>query len=93
MDELAGVAFWLIGYMIGLLLTFAGLGVAALLAYGIARLAERAPGPLGRMVRALELKEPGTPPGIVFLVLVLGFLVSLWTGYLGRLLVLTGISG
>jgi hypothetical protein len=67
------------------------LGPPMLVARGLVRLTTRTPGAIGRWVRAWEKTDPGTPAGLLTVVQVLGFLVLLWTGLLGRLILL--ISG
>ena len=91
MEDLPIALLWVLGSPIALLVVMAALGVVFYGCDVLARLAARAPGPLGRVVRAWEQKEPGTPPGCLALCVLLGFLVSLWTGFLGKLLILSGL--
>ena len=86
MEDLIGVAFWMVGFLLAIPVIMGLLGGVGAIAHGIVWLASRVPG-LRRCVCALERREPGTPTGLVFLTLVLGFLVTLWTGWLGRLIV------
>ena len=55
-------------------------------AHGLVWLGERAPGGLGRRVRAWQRRDPGAPMAFLTCVQVLGALVALWMGLLGRLL-------
>ena len=87
MEELAVVALWVLGFAVGgPLMVVAVMGPPMAVAHGLVRLGMRAAGGLGRRVRALEQKDPGTPAAFLTCVQVLGLLVALWTGLLGRLI-------
>jgi hypothetical protein len=86
-DELAAVALWLLGFVAGgPLIVVAVMAPPMAISHGLVWLGMRAPGRLGRWVRAWQQKEGGTPLALLTRVQVLGFLVALWTGFLGRLL-------
>ena len=89
MEELAVVVLWVLAFAVGgPLIVFAVMGPPMAVSYGLVWLGTRAPGGLGRLVRAWEQKDPGTPMVLLTCVQVLGLLVALWTGLLGRLLLL-----
>ena len=93
MEDLPIALLWVLGYPVALLVVMAALGMVGYGCDVLTRLVARAPGPLGRVVRAWEQKDPGTPTGVVFVCVLLGFLVSFWTGLLGNLLIFSGIRG
>jgi hypothetical protein len=93
-EDLAVVALWLLGYGVGgPLLTIALFAPPMAVSYGFVWLGERAPGRLGRFVRAWQRKDRGAPVALLTCGQVLGALVALWTGLLGRLLRLASGAG
>ena len=87
MEELAVVVLWVLAFAVGgPLLVIAVMAPPMVVAHGLVRLGMRAPGWLGRCVRAWERQDPGVPMAFLTCVQVLGLLVALWTGLLGRLL-------
>jgi hypothetical protein len=88
MEELLVVVIWILAFAIGgPLCVVAVMGPPWVLSHCLVRLGMRAPGRFGRWVHGWERYDPGTPAAFLTCVQVLGFLVSLWTGLLGRLLV------
>ncbi len=85
MEELAVVALWVLAVG-GPLCVILVMGPPMAVAHGLVRLGMRAPGWLGRCVRAWEWSDPGVPMAFLTCVQVLGLLVALWTGLLGQLL-------
>jgi hypothetical protein len=93
MEEAAVAILWLLGFAIGgPLLVVVVMGPPMLAARGLVRLGVRAPGALGRRVRTWEQSDPGVPAAFLTCVQMLGFLVALWTGLLGRLLLVCGVG-
>ena len=93
-EDLAVVALWVLAFAVGgPVCVVAVMGPPMALACGLVRLGMRAPGGLGRCVRAWERKDPGTPAAFLTCVQVLGLLVAQWTGLLGRLLRLVLVAG
>jgi hypothetical protein len=83
------VVLWVLAFGVGgPLIVIAVMAPPMAVARGLVWLGTRAPGWLGRCVRAWEWKDPGTPMAFLTCVQVLGLLVALWTGLLGRLLLL-----
>src|SRR5436190_5340951 len=67
---------WFALYFAGLLLTFLGIAALCGVGYGIMWLASKLPGRVGSYLQDDQRREVGA--AIVFLVIVLGFMLSLW---------------
>ena len=92
MEDLIGVTVWWLAFAVGgPVLIVAVMGPPLVVARGLVWLGMRSPGGLGRWCRVWEQRDPGALVSTLTCVQVLGTLVALWTGLLGRLLVL--VSG
>ena len=87
MEELVVVVLWVLTFAVGgPLCVIAVMGPPMAVARGLVWLGRRAPGWLGRCVRAWERKDSGAPMAFLTCVQVLGLLIGHWTGLLWRLL-------
>lgn len=88
-EELAAVTLWFLAFAVGGPLLVVGVFVPPMtVAHGLVWLGMRTPGRSGRLLRAWQQNDPGTPMIFLTCVQIVGLLVALWTGLLGRLLLL-----
>jgi hypothetical protein len=93
-EEFVVVVLWVLAFAVGgPLIVIAVMGPPVAIAHGLVWLGTRTPGRFGRRVRAWERTDPGTPVAFLTCVQILGLLVALWTGLVGRLLLVSNAGG